>query len=113
MFYALSRLYTSPNLYKTFSLNTNQKLPSSSIQHRFFSVSPHWKYHTHFLIKMSEEKPPRNNLPTHKEDEEESQEDEELEPEYINPVTGERGGRKGHEPTRYGDWEKGGRCVDF
>ncbi len=25
----------------------------------------------------------------------------------------EIGGRKGLEPTRYGDWEKNGRCVDF
>lgn len=25
----------------------------------------------------------------------------------------EKGGPKGPEPTRYGDWEKGGKCVDF
>ncbi|MBN8884379.1 MAG: DUF1674 domain-containing protein [Rudaea sp.] len=25
----------------------------------------------------------------------------------------EIGGRDGLEPTRYGDWEKNGRCVDF
>jgi hypothetical protein len=25
----------------------------------------------------------------------------------------EIGGRKGPEPTRYGDWEKDGRCIDF
>ncbi|MDQ2696145.1 MAG: DUF1674 domain-containing protein [Pseudomonadota bacterium] len=25
----------------------------------------------------------------------------------------EVGGRKGPEPTRYGDWEKAGRCIDF
>lgn len=25
----------------------------------------------------------------------------------------ETGGPKGPEPTRYGDWEKGGKCVDF
>ncbi len=25
----------------------------------------------------------------------------------------EIGGRDGPEPTRYGDWEKNGRCVDF
>lgn len=25
----------------------------------------------------------------------------------------ESGGPKGPEPTRYGDWEKGGRCIDF
>ena len=25
----------------------------------------------------------------------------------------ESGGRDGPEPTRYGDWEKNGRCIDF
>jgi hypothetical protein len=25
----------------------------------------------------------------------------------------EVGGPKGLEPTRYGDWEKDGRCIDF
>lgn len=25
----------------------------------------------------------------------------------------EIGGRKGLDPTRYGDWEKAGRCIDF
>jgi hypothetical protein len=25
----------------------------------------------------------------------------------------EHGGRPGPEPTRYGDWEKNGRCIDF
>jgi hypothetical protein len=25
----------------------------------------------------------------------------------------EIGGRKGPDPTRFGDWEKDGRCVDF
>ncbi|MEO1090073.1 MAG: DUF1674 domain-containing protein [Pseudomonadota bacterium] len=27
--------------------------------------------------------------------------------------SGERGGPKGPEPTRFGDWEKDGRCFDF
>ena len=26
---------------------------------------------------------------------------------------GEIGGPKGKEPTRYGDWERKGRCIDF
>jgi len=25
----------------------------------------------------------------------------------------EHGGPPGPEPTRYGDWEKNGRCIDF
>ena len=31
----------------------------------------------------------------------------------VNPKTGEVGGPEGPEPTRYGDWEKNGRCIDF
>ncbi len=29
------------------------------------------------------------------------------------PKAREIGGREGPEPTRYGDWEKNGRCIDF
>jgi hypothetical protein len=29
------------------------------------------------------------------------------------PRPREIGGRNGPEPTRFGDWEKAGRCVDF
>ena len=29
------------------------------------------------------------------------------------PPPREIGGRPGPEPTRYGDWEKDGRCIDF
>lgn len=39
--------------------------------------------------------------------------DEEDEYEVPNPETGELFGPKGPEPTRYGDWERGGRCSDF
>lgn len=34
-------------------------------------------------------------------------------PDGVNPHTGERGGPKGPEPTRYGDWERKGRVSDF
>lgn len=33
--------------------------------------------------------------------------------EQVNKATGEIGGPRGPEPTRYGDWERGGRCSDF
>lgn len=32
---------------------------------------------------------------------------------YINPETGEVNGPRGPEPTRFGDWERGGRVSDF
>uniref|UniRef100_T1JFR3 Succinate dehydrogenase assembly factor 4, mitochondrial n=1 Tax=Strigamia maritima TaxID=126957 RepID=T1JFR3_STRMM len=34
-------------------------------------------------------------------------------PDGVNPHTGEVGGPKGPEPTRYGDWERKGRVSDF
>ncbi|MCH8263083.1 MAG: DUF1674 domain-containing protein [Proteobacteria bacterium] len=37
----------------------------------------------------------------------------ELKQEHSEKRPKEIGGPKGLEPTRYGDWEKRGRCVDF
>ena len=34
-------------------------------------------------------------------------------PNNTNPITGEVNGPSGPEPTRYGDWERKGKCVDF
>ena len=34
-------------------------------------------------------------------------------PNDTNPETGEIDGPRGPEPTRYGDWERKGRAVDF
>ena len=45
--------------------------------------------------------------------------DSKSEPETHDTATGsagrriEIGGRGGLDPTRYGDWEKAGRCIDF
>jgi hypothetical protein len=51
---------------------------------------------------------PDTQPPTESETEDENgvqSEERELPPEY--------GGPKGRDPTRYGDWEKNGRCIDF
>ncbi len=34
-------------------------------------------------------------------------------PSTKNNGNPEHGGPKGLEPTRYGDWERKGRCIDF
>ena len=34
-------------------------------------------------------------------------------PPFATEPAAEIGGRDGPEPTRYGDWEKNGRCIDF
>ncbi len=53
------------------------------------------------------------NSPDHdnKAESEESKADDNPPPEAERPK--EIGGRGGLEPTRYGDWEKAGRCIDF
>ena len=47
------------------------------------------------LSKQKEENDPNNNVSDDK------------------TAPKEKGGPKGLEPTRYGDWEKAGRCSDF
>jgi hypothetical protein len=42
-------------------------------------------------------------------DKKEEPEDEQREPGHPKEI----GGRDGPDPTRYGDWEKAGRCIDF
>lgn len=38
---------------------------------------------------------------------------DETEKQQQKPPPKEIGGPKGPEPTRYGDWERNGRCTDF
>nr|XP_043617705.1 succinate dehydrogenase assembly factor 4, mitochondrial [Erigeron canadensis] len=46
-------------------------------------------------------------------DHESKQEVEDEDEPDINKETGEIGGPRGPEPTRFGDWERNGRCSDF
>jgi hypothetical protein len=50
-------------------------------------------------------------------DKQNQKEPKELPPEVEQPAAAtaprEVGGREGPEPTRYGDWELRGRCIDF
>ncbi|XP_053459178.1 succinate dehydrogenase assembly factor 4, mitochondrial isoform X2 [Nycticebus coucang] len=69
------------------------------------------------LIKQSLKKPKlpegRFDAPEDSHFEKEPLESEHKFPDDINPVTKEKGGPRGPEPTRYGDWERKGRCIDF
>ena len=40
-------------------------------------------------------------------------EDKKKPPAGVSPPQVEVGGRNGPDPTRYGDWEINGKCVDF
>ena len=72
---------------------------------RFSSPDPEISDPTDYLVPMSKTEPNAA---------EESKKDEPV-PSKGGPKQkpGEVGGPKGPEPTRYGDWEVGGRCTDF
>ena len=53
------------------------------------------------------------DLPEHTTHPDQEKEPLERFPNDVNPKTGERGGPRGPEPTRYGDWERKGRVTDF
>jgi hypothetical protein len=55
------------------------------------------------MAKDKEKKAPKDNNPSKDSDQKQKTPKK---PEEI-------GGPKGPEPTRYGDWEKDGRCSDF
>ncbi len=46
-------------------------------------------------------------------DREQATDEDEAGGEAQDSAPREYGGRKGKDPTRYGDWEKNGRCIDF
>ncbi|KAK0181296.1 hypothetical protein PV327_003589 [Microctonus hyperodae] len=65
--------------------------------------------------KKLREKAPIDKLEEFEEGKHPYQEKEPLQPfpDNVNPETGEVGGPRGPEPTRYGDWERKGRVSDF
>lgn len=58
---------------------------------------------------MTTEKP----TPENKENAQSEEKTGKSTPESPKEPIKEYGGRGGLEPTRYGDWEKDGRCTDF
>nr|CAD7195557.1 unnamed protein product [Timema douglasi] len=76
-------------------------------------------YHSHNILTVDEEKigvrSQFGKLDELDEGRHPYQEKEPLKPfpDNTNPATGEVGGPKGPEPTRYGDWERKGRVSDF
>ena len=62
---------------------------------------------------MKEEKPEKDMVEEKGEADEPAPDPYAPFPNNRNPVTGEIGGPRGPEPTRYGDWERKGRVTDF
>lgn len=62
---------------------------------------------------MTEKPSPLKNNPQQPAPVEEAKVNKAIPPQIPVQKEGENGGQSGPEPTRFGDWEKGGRCTDF
>jgi len=60
-------------------------------------------------MKSSDQPESCGEAPAAGTDKEEVDKKEDMQPQGRREV----GGSPGPEPTRYGDWEKAGRCIDF
>uniref|UniRef100_A0A7N2MFM6 Succinate dehydrogenase assembly factor 4, mitochondrial n=1 Tax=Quercus lobata TaxID=97700 RepID=A0A7N2MFM6_QUELO len=74
--------------------------------------------HQEIPLQNNKQESIKEDLETkNKEEEEEEDEDDaqyvDENGNFVNKATGEVGGPRGPEPTRYGDWEQKGRCSDF
>ncbi|KAF3794013.1 Succinate dehydrogenase assembly factor 4 [Nymphaea thermarum] len=83
----------------------------------WFSSSRSWcSSSVEGLPKLHKVEPQKEDLLKKAEIETEKKKEADAEEEdgvFVNKETGEVGGPRGPEPTRYGDWERGGRCSDF
>lgn len=110
------RVFSSSNLSRVFSSTKQLGLPNSEI-----STSTKRLICCTTSPKLDESQQHENPISGENDkvvdddkanggDSESDEDDDSLD---INKQTGEIGGPKGPEPTRFGDWEKNGRCSDF
>ncbi|KAA8540503.1 hypothetical protein F0562_024578 [Nyssa sinensis] len=85
--------------------NTTSRLICSSAHH-------HQQQYQENPNKQGESSENKEKIQNEKDDDDRDDEDEGDDVD-INKETGEIGGPRGPEPTRYGDWERNGRCSDF
>jgi hypothetical protein len=106
----LSTTASNPTLLRTGSQHLTRSVSNSLTQLLFSSSSSN---------PVSEQSQPQSlhneNQQTQTKEQQQQQEEDDDDGDEIdlNKETGEVGGPKGPEPTRYGDWERNGRCSDF
>ncbi|KAL4594828.1 hypothetical protein ACB092_12G046900 [Castanea dentata] len=112
-----STLTSTPKLVFQAAATTRPDPLIRSVVTRFMSsATPHQE----IPLQNNKQESIKEDLETKNKEEEEEEEDEDDDAQYVdengnfvNKVTGEVGGPRGPEPTRYGDWEQKGRCSDF
>uniref|UniRef100_A0A5B7AHW8 Succinate dehydrogenase assembly factor 4, mitochondrial n=1 Tax=Davidia involucrata TaxID=16924 RepID=A0A5B7AHW8_DAVIN len=117
----LGRLFSSaielstPKLGLSYTRSGTVSLSSSNSASRLICFSTHHQQQQHQDNPNKQEgeiSEIKEKIQNEKDDDDEDEEDE-GDGVDMNEETGEIGGPRGPEPTRYGDWERNGRCSDF
>ena len=107
-----STLTSTPKLVLQAATTRPDPLIRSVVTRSMSSAIPHQE------IPLQNNKPEsiKEDLETENKEEDEDEDGAQYVDEngnFVNKATGEVGGPRGPEPTRYGDWEQKGRCSDF
>ncbi|KAL3524403.1 hypothetical protein ACH5RR_017237 [Cinchona calisaya] len=95
--------FALPNARSEFCPNSASQLIHSSTQ---LSQTQQQQHHQDQRVKTGE-------APIDRRVKDENEKDDDDDDVDVTKETGEVGGPRGPEPTRYGDWERNGRCYDF
>lgn len=110
----LSRLFTLMIAQPKFSSGVSECSASRLICSSAQRFQVHKENPLEHAAPVSEEKDKaRSGNETMSDPVSQNEEDGEEDGDFVNKETGEIGGPRGPEPTRYGDWEQRGRCSDF
>nr|POF18895.1 succinate dehydrogenase assembly factor 4, mitochondrial [Quercus suber] len=110
-----STLSSTPKLVFQAATTRPDPLIRSVVTRSMSSATPHQE----IPLQNNKQESIKEDLETkNKEEEEEEEDDDDAQyvdenGNFVNKATGEVGGPRGPEPTRYGDWEQKGRCSDF
>ncbi|KAG8476723.1 hypothetical protein CXB51_030575 [Gossypium anomalum] len=112
---SLSRLFTSLSEHSIAKLSFTSSRSESVNRSGYNSVTRFVCFSAQETQLIREERSNEGDREAAKENLESvnKEEDEGEDGDHVNKETGEVGGPKGPEPTRYGDWERNGRCSDF
>ncbi|KAE8726453.1 Detected protein of unknown function [Hibiscus syriacus] len=109
LFSSLSKHSISKPSFTGFRSDSVTRFASNSATHFVCSSAQQSQLNHGGKVDEEDGKAVRGNLESKNKEESEGVDEED----HVNKETGEVGGPKGPEPTRYGDWERNGRCYDF
>ncbi|KAL7214128.1 hypothetical protein ACSBR1_026528 [Camellia fascicularis] len=112
LFSSLIKL-SAPKLVLPYARSESVTLSGSNSARRLICSSTQLQQEDQVNPKKLEEEESEIEEKIQNEKDNEDEDEDEDDDFDMNNETGEIGGPRGPEPSRYGDWERNGRCSDF